>query len=268
MARYVGKSDDILLVRFTGKNLDSSSIPIYELGSTLLAIQRVVNKAALDAEGRLEKGILLPPKERERLALQISSHRKGSDLWGFAPYLVDPAIGPILRPLIVAGVIAIGAYAWKKISPDKPQPPENKLVVHIYPDVKQIVDRINNIGGIDRIEISQPLENDQDPVVIDADTQQYVRELEFQLVPGKKMIISGVVTRIHPQSYRLDIQDAPGHYVHVSLDPKDFERVRRLSALWGREIRFEGIPMYRVGDSGGGIQEFRAERVIYPRNRD
>ena len=46
-----------------------------------------------------------------------------------------------------------------------------------------------------------------------------------------------------------------------------FEKLRRLPVLMEREIRFEGIPLYRLDESAGAPTEFRAERVILPRSK-
>jgi hypothetical protein len=58
--------------------------------------------------------------------------------------------------------------------------------------------------------------------------------------------------------------DAPGHYIRVAMDEALFERVRRLPTLMEREIRLEGIPIYKLGESIGAPHEFRAQRVILP----
>lgn len=256
---------DLLSLKFDGEALATRSLPIYELGTSLIAVQRLIQKAALFAEGKLDKGIHLPTRRREELALQISSHKKSSDLWGLTPYLTDPALGPIFQGLIVAGLGALGAYVGKKIGDTKEAPKNQILIVNIFPEVRQLADRIGNIGGVDRIEFLGPNVKPGQGLVIDAKTQEYVRELEYKLIPGKKIIISGVVTRLLPQSFRLDIEDAPGHYIRVAMDERLFEKVRRLPVLMEREVRFEGIPLYKLGDTDGGAHEFRADRVILPR---
>ncbi len=256
---------DLLSLKFEGQELATRSLPIYELATSLIAVQRIVHKAALFAEGKLDKGAHLPTRRREELALQISSHRKSSDLWGLAPYLTDPALGPIFQGLVVAGLGAIGAYVGKKIGSSKETPKNQILIVNIFPEIRQLTDRVGNIGGVERIEFLGPGMSSGEGLVIDEKTQEYVRDLESKLVLGSKMIISGVVTRLLPQSFRLDLEDAPGHYIRVSMDEKLFEKVRRLPVLMERVVRFEGLPLYKLGDSGGGVHEFRANRVILPR---
>lgn len=258
-------NQDLLSLKFEGKELESRSLPIYELATSLIAVQRIVHKAALFAEGKLDKGVHLPTRRREELALQISTHKKSSDFWGLAPYLTDPALGPIFQGLVVAGLGALGAYVGKKIGAAKEAPKNQILIVNIFPEIRQLTDRIGNIGGVERIEFLGPGISAGEGLIIDDKTQEYVRELESKLVPGTKMTISGVVTRLLPQSFRLDLEDAPGHYVRVAMDEKLFEKVRRLPVLMERLVRFEGIPLYKLGDAGGGVHEFRADRVILPR---
>jgi hypothetical protein len=138
-------------------------------------------------------------------------------------------------------------------------------VVNIFPEVKQLTDRIGNIGGVDRIRLLLPDQTPNKAVTIDAETQEYVRELEYQLVPGKKTRMCGVVTRLLAQSFRLDLEDTPGHYVRVRMSEKLFERVRRLPVLTEREICFEGVPHYKLGEPRAGIHEFEAHIALLAR---
>lgn len=134
---------EVVGVRFTGKSLNHRSMPIYELGCTLIALQRIINKSYLFAENKLEKGVHLPARKREELALQVASHRQGSDIWGLAPYLSDPAVGPIFQGLLVAGLSAIGAYTWKVVTGNKKEVPSNQnLIINIFPEIKSLTDRI------------------------------------------------------------------------------------------------------------------------------
>ncbi len=197
----------------------------------------------------------------------LSSHEKGSDLWGLKPYLTDPAFGPIFQTLVATSIIALTAYVGQKIGMKKENPKNQILVVNIFPEMKSLADRIGNIGGVERIELLGHQDKPGQGLIIDSGTQEYVRKLAYQFVPGEKMIVSGVVTRLLPQSFQLDISDAPGHYIRVVMDGDIFDKVRRLPVLIGREIKFAGVPMYRLGDSKGGIHEFRADRLIIPRNK-
>ena len=103
--------------------------------------------------------------------------------------------------MIAGAVIAVGAYVLGKVK-KKGLPPSNQvLIVNIFPEVKQLVDRIGNIGGVERIEIAQPRSKARDSLVIDERTQEIVRSLEYQLVPGTRRVIAGVVTRLLPSHF-------------------------------------------------------------------
>ena len=70
----------LLWLKFSGKLLDVQSIPIYELGDTLIAIQRIIHKTFLHDQERLRKHAQLTQEERKRLSLQIIERKKSSDL--------------------------------------------------------------------------------------------------------------------------------------------------------------------------------------------
>jgi len=58
--------DAILSIKFDGQDLASRSLPIYELESTLISLQRIVNKAALFTEGGLDSGSIRASSLRQR----------------------------------------------------------------------------------------------------------------------------------------------------------------------------------------------------------
>lgn len=256
------ENDELLMLRFTGPSLKERSLPIYELGTALIAFQRIIHKTALFEDGRLEKGASLKQREREKAALQIVSHRKSSDAWGFAPYLTDPATGPILQGLVVAGLAAIAAYVFKKVIQRDDHPKNQILIVNIFPEIISIIARIGNIGGVDGIEISSSEITNQDPLLISSDTQEYVREIQHGTFPGNRCKVAGYVTRLYPKSFHLELEDSHRHYVRVNMSPELFERIRVLPTLNDREFIFEGIPYYKLGDIGAKFSEFQAEQVI------
>ena len=255
-------NDELLKIRFTGPSLDNRSLPIYELGTALIAIQRIVHKTHLFEKGRLEKGARLPAGERETVALQISSHQKGSDVWNLAPYLSNSAYGPIIQGLVVAGLSAIAAYVWKRVSRRDDPPPNQILIVNVFPEIRSLTDRIGNIGGVEGIEISSTQAPDIAPLLISNETQDYIRQIEHDKFPGKKCTVTGMVTRLYPQSFRLDIEDDSGEYIHVTMLPELFEKVRLMPNLIGKKITVEGVPYYKLGDIGSHFEDFEAERIV------
>jgi hypothetical protein len=132
------------------------------------------------------------------------------------------------------------------------------LIINIFPEVQALTNRIDSIGNVRTIDL---VSEDEEPVVLSADTKKYVHEIQHTLIPGPKTEIVGRVTRLHPQSFRFDLEDSPKHYIHVRSSQPLFEKIRRLPKLQGRRIKIKGVPMYRLGDTAD-IEEFRAEKVI------
>lgn len=151
-----------------------------------------------------------------------------------------------------------------KVFPDKKAPTNQTLVVNIYPEVRALTDRVDNIGGVRQIELTHA--DADEPLVMDRDTKKYVREPENAVVPGHPCEITGHVTRLHPQSFRFNLEDTPKHYVHVRIAEPQFEKIRRLPNLKGRRIKIRGVPMYRLGNVSD-MYEFQAEKVILMRQR-
>ncbi len=80
MKKVMENADNSLLsIRFVGQGFTKNTMPIYELGNTFIAIQRVVHKTHLFSTSRLEKGARLSFDERRELALRISEIKEGSD---------------------------------------------------------------------------------------------------------------------------------------------------------------------------------------------
>jgi hypothetical protein len=106
---------DVLSLKFTGEQLLSDSVPIYELGDSLVAIQRIVHKAYLFQHDRLQKHAQLTQAERRQTALQIAERRKSSDLYALVPFLSDPIVQQQIGGLLKIGLEALGKYALKRV---------------------------------------------------------------------------------------------------------------------------------------------------------
>ena len=109
-------------LKFSGKELDVRSIPIYELGDTLVAVQRIIHKTFQFENGRLKKGAHLTQAERKRLSLQISERRKSSDLYALIPFAADPALQQYLLTLLKVGLGSLAKYALKSVLSPQPKP--------------------------------------------------------------------------------------------------------------------------------------------------
>src|SRR6266542_2786603 len=106
--------DTLLRLRFVGAELESKSVPIYELGQTLISVQRIVNKSYLFKDKRLESGGQLTDDEQLGLSLQIGTREKGSDIYGLIPFLTDPMAVELVKTALAESIKAISAYASKK----------------------------------------------------------------------------------------------------------------------------------------------------------
>ena len=122
-------------------------------------------KTFLHTNERLKKHAQLTQDERKRLSLQILERNKSSDLYGLVPFVADAAVQQYLATLLKIGLGTLAKYALKSVLSDEHQRRENKtslraqdvrgssLVGAIYAETVQITNHINNIGGIESIEL-------------------------------------------------------------------------------------------------------------------
>lgn len=265
----MSEQDPILLLRFLGKDLDIKSLPIYELGTALIALQRIINKAYLFEKDSLEKGAKLSPSERQDCALQIGAHYKTSDTYSLISFITDPVVVNHVKTLVVDGLIALGAYALgKAVSKRKKDPPSNQFFIgSIYNEVTAINDRIDNIGGVESIEISGGKDIKVDPVAFTQDTQSYVRQLVNETFHGDTQELEGTITKLYPNRQMAEIKVAPNYYTKVYLDDADFDAIRYKSKT-GDVIEFIGQPVYKLGQETAKIREFWAESIKDIRNEE
>ncbi len=160
----------LIWLRFIGPELDTRSVPIYELGKSLIALQSIIQRAYLFHENRPTNSTVLRTRDRLETALQLTSHDKGSDLYGFAPLLADPIVQAVIAELVIDSLRALYRYVRKAVE-DHGQSPSDTLrriateprdtqllAINIYGDVSILVSRIDNIGGVKAIEISAAAE--------------------------------------------------------------------------------------------------------------
>jgi hypothetical protein len=254
------------------KLLDVRSIPIYELGDTLVALQRIIHKTFLHREDRLKKRAQLTQDERKRLSLQISEHRKSSDIYGLVPFVADVAVQQYISTLLKIGLGSLGKYALKSVLADEQSSQKKKtslkaydvqgslLVGAIYAETVQITNHINNIGGVESIELIPAQSLGVSPVKINSETQSYVREIVNESYHGEPEEIVGYVTRLLPNKLMAEIKLAPGRYVKVGLDEEAFRFVRYETEP-EEQLRFKGRPIIRLGKDLTSYREFEADSV-------
>lgn len=258
----MNKQEPILWFRFTGKDLEINSLPIYELGTVLIAFQRIINKAHLFKKEVPLKGAKLSLEERQNYALQIGTHQKSSDEYGFISYVTDQVVIDHIKILVVDGLIALGAYAhYKAVSKINENPPPNQYFINsIYNEVTVINDRIENIGGVDSIEIRGGKGIDVTPVLFTPETQSYVRRLVNETCYGEMQKLKGTITKLFPNRLIVEIKIEPNYYTKVLMNDTDFEVVRYKTRT-GDIITFMGRPIYRLGQKTNKIREFKAVSI-------
>lgn len=266
------KEEPVLWLKFSGDLLDVRSVPIYELGDTLVALQRIVHKTFLHTNERLKKRAQLTQDERKRLSLQISERSKSSDLYGLVPFVADAAVQQYLVTLLKIGLGTLAKYALKSVLSDEHQRRENKtslrardvrgslLVGAIYAETLQITNHINNIGGVESIELIPAQSLKIEPIRLTSETQEYVREIMNESYKGEPEEITGYVTRLYPNRLLADIKLEPGRYVKVGLNEDAFRFVRYETGP-EEQLRFKGCPIIRLGKDITSYQEFEADSV-------
>lgn len=266
------KNEPSLLLKFSGEGLDVRSIPIYELGDTLVAVQRIIHKAFLFDKDRLRKGAKLTQDERQRLALQISERRKSSDAYALIPFVIDPTLQEYVLSLLKVGLGTLAKYALKSVLSDAKDPGSGGTSIHtqdvqgsvlvgaIYAETIQITNHISNIGGIDSIEFIPSPELNIPTVKFTTDTQSYVREIENASYRAHPEEIVGYVTRLHPNRMLAEIKLGPSRYVRVGLDEESFRFVR-YDTEPEQQLRFKGCPVVKLGNDLNSFEFFDAESV-------
>lgn len=261
----------MLWLKFSGESLDVRSVPIYELGDTLIGIQRIIHKAFLFDKERLKKKAQLTWEDRKRLSLQIFERKKSSDLYALVPFVTDAVVQQYIATLLKFGLGALAKYALKTVFSSPKETSQRTslrtdsvygslLVGAIYAETVQITNHINNIGGIEKIELIPDRTVGVAPVMLTPDTQNYVREIINKSYRGPKTEISGYVTRLYPNRLLADIKVEPGRYVKVGLDDESFRFVR-YETEHEEHLSFRGYPIIRLGKDVFSYKEFEAESV-------
>lgn len=140
----------ILSIRFVGEELRTHGVSIYDLGLSLLAVQRIIHKAYLASEGRLIKGAFPSKEERPGLALQLGERKRSSDAFALIPILADPAVQTHLKNLatyIASGIVGYyTANVLDRIHKEKTD--DRKIFIgSIYTEVANIVNRVDTVWG-------------------------------------------------------------------------------------------------------------------------
>ncbi|MGO9018390.1 MAG: hypothetical protein ACLQVJ_08575 [Syntrophobacteraceae bacterium] len=255
----------ILSVRFTGEHLSEHGVSIYDLGETLLAIQRIVHKAYLAQKGRLVKGAFPDKGERTHLALQLGERKRGSDAFALVPLLGDRVLQESLKQLVRFVISGVVAYYVRDVL-DRVRGENNKdkqiFIGSIYSEVVNIVHRIDASGGVESISIGSPALNRETFAAFTNKTKDYLVKLQGETYLGTYQEIKGKVYKLYPVSKIVAIRRAGGRTVSIFLNETDFDQIR-----YHRETNplflFKGHPKYRFGIETETVSEFDADEIEY-----
>lgn len=273
------KNKSLLWVRFVGESLDENSVPIYLLGESFIALQRIVNKAYMAQNGTLGMGWQLTNSEREMLALQVAERKKESDGYGFLPFQITPEMVDLLNGLAAQIVIALGQYAYQKIKTrndkegeKKQETSENKneekqpvsvdpeFVGSIHKDLSVIVRTIEGIGKVKEIQFSVPNNPNVETVVLNVDTKKYVQQLASKTFLGKQQELTGEIAKLEPGENIITIRKKHTRkLIRVYTTEEIFNAVRYSNIKENDFITFTGHPIIRYGDDVSKYNEFEAK---------
>jgi hypothetical protein len=255
----------LLSVRFTGEQLKSHGVSIYDLSESLSAIQRIIHKAYLAQNDRLKKGAFPNREERPALALQLGERRRSSDAFALVPILSDPAVQENMKQLIeyvISGVV--GYYTSNVLERIHEEKDDNKKIFigSIYPEVVIISNRVDTSGGVEGISLGSPILQQETVAAFTSKTKDYLVELKGETYLGSYQEINGRVYKLYPASNIVAIRRAGGNMVSIFLNEKNFETIRyhkEKSPLF----LFKGHPVYKFGIETKTVTDFDADEVEY-----
>ena len=253
----------IFTVRFIGENLGKHGVSIYDLAQTLLAMQRIVHKAYLAQNERLEKGAFPNKEEREQLALQLGERRRTSDAFALVPLLADPTVQALLKQVadyVISGVV--GYYVGDVLKRARAEDDGDKQIFigSIYAEVVNIANRVNATGGVEAISIGCPALGQDTIAAFTPQTKEYLGSLRGEVYLGRKMHIKGKVYKMYPSSKIVSIRRAAGKKVDIFLNEVDFETIR-YHPEENPYFVFHGRPRYQLGIETKEVTEFEAESI-------
>ena len=263
-------AETILEVKFSGERLDLHGIPIYELGTAFVSIQRMVHKAHLAQEDRWKAGGSPTRHEREMLSLQIGDRRRGSDLFGLLPVFADPAALRVVMRAVDYVIAGLASYAVGTVLDrirSEPNESRRQFIGAIYADTVNVVNRVGNVGGCERIEIASPTVRNGETVTFDASSRDYVRALDASDYLGAVQTIEGDVFRLYPSHDIVEIQRPRGRRCKVFLQPREFSLVR-YRQMHSTRIKVTGRPRFRIGAETRTFSEFEGNTVVLVDEQD
>ena len=112
--------------------------------------------------------------------------------------------------------------------------------------MRDLADRINNVGGIDTIEVASSVPRHKTPVRLDAEFKHYVNNIKDEVAYGAIREITGRVVDLVPGEDAVKISRQPEGVIKVMLS-RPTSDLFGYSELTNPLIRVVGEPVYRLG---------------------
>jgi hypothetical protein len=256
------QTTEVLSIRFVGDALKTRGVAIYDLAQSLISLQRIIHKAHLAEEKRLNDTPVAFRKDREILTLRLGERRRNSDEFGLVTYLTDPALVSVMGTVVSSLITGLILYAHQRsvASRDGTTAPPVVFNISIYNQVVDLVNRVNAVGGVEKIEIRGSKDGTPQTVTLDESTQRYVRGLRNSLVAGETRELQGRVKELKTAYSSITITDGM-RTIEIRLPETEFHKVRYSPAKhpW---VNVRGRPIYRLGVEGDTFERFDADVVI------
>ena len=249
-------------IHFKGKSLDDRSVPIYELGESLIAIQRIVQRAYLIVSENDQQKSIHRVSTRENLALQIVRQEKGSDVyildWFMKAVAAIPpgVIEKTLELLFSAGVTFVTEQVIGRNG-------LNRKASLLLNDYLVLSNRIGTVGKIEEIEIY--VKNKKDPIIISKKMKEYISHIREETITKRDLSFIGAVTTVHVTSRQfVDVlPDKFAHRVKVTVaNSDDFDMILETSAKNKKaNYRFNGFTQIKPGEDPVFFETFIATEI-------
>lgn len=258
-------------VRFVGKKFSTRSVPIYELGEVLVALQRMINRAYLfslddvgdEEEASHRRRSIHGKSMRQKLSLQIAGREKGSDVYNLT-WFADDVGAEAVKAMFLQVASTVKAYTQKRVYAGTLADPKrvDSNASAMYGEIQAFTNRIKSVGDIEQIEIS--MQGQKVPIVIDSETKAYIKELQKLEYLGEKDVIGGRIVTAH-----VDTKDAVDVYltdrnkrVRVYVSRRVFNQIiKALAKDQNPYFEFRGKPRLKVGYLVSQFREFVASAV-------
>lgn len=262
MKRY---EESLFTVRFVGPKLDTVGVGIYDLGLTLVALQRLIHKAYLAKTHNVRKGAFPEKSQRQELSLQIGERRRESDAFGLIPIMTNPVALQTLKycaDAVFNGLV--GYYSGKVIERLQAEKDETKrlFIGSIYSEVTNIIGRVDEGAAIHGIEINAPSVRNAKPLLFDEEKKEQINALGNAYFLGETQSITGEVFKLYPNSGIVSIRKSKRGKCTVFLEPDLFDKIRYAEPEKSK-VKFTGRPRYSLGVETKSITEFEAYSIEF-----